>query len=166
MGFDIVIVTKNTIFDKESELTNVHNLLDRGFCTMILNAKNHPEPVLTELEKSLGIDLSFLLKPEYNNPQRFSDSDLREMGLDEEYIKSYKMEKASSFVKIDDFLDKLNQLLLAIESNPNYESKMSYDRDWWHSYFDRDLQIDLKTVKDFLTELLYKGETEFSFDFG
>ena len=166
MGFDIAIITKKKILNKEGELSDVHYLLDRGFCTMILNAKNHHEPVLTELEKALKLDLSFLLKPEYNNPRKFSDSDLRDMGLDEEYIKSHKTKTPSGFVKINGFLDNLNQLLIAIENNPTYESEMTYDRNWWHTYFDKDLQVDLKTIKDFLTELLAKEETEFSFDFG
>jgi hypothetical protein len=166
MGFDIAIVSKNKVHSKNGEFTDIHYLLDRGFCTMILNAKNHHEPVLSELEKALELDLSFLLEPEYYNPQKFSESDLREIGLNEEQIKSHKMETPKGFVQINSFIDKLDQLLLAIETNPNYESQMTYDRDWWHSYFDKDLQIDLKTIKDFLTELLNKGETEFSFDFG
>jgi hypothetical protein len=166
MGFDIAIVTKNKVQSKNGEFTDTHCLLDRGFCTMILNAKNHHEPVLSELEKALGLDLSFLLKPEYYNPQKFSESNLREMGLDEEQIKSHKMEMPSGFVKINSFLDQIDQLLSAIETNPNYESQMTYDRDWWHSYFDKRLQIDLKTIKDFLTKLVDKGETEFSFDVG
>jgi hypothetical protein len=72
----------------------------------------------------------------------------------------------SGFVKINGFLDKLNGLLVAIQTNPNYESKMTYDRNLWQTYFDKDLQLDLKTIRDFLTGLLDKGETEFSFDFG
>ena len=103
MGFDIAIVTKNKIYSKEGELKDTHYLLDRGFCTMILNAKNNPEPVLTELEKVLKLDLSFLLNPEYYNPQKFSDSDLRDMGLNEEYINANKTKTPSGFVNINEF---------------------------------------------------------------
>jgi hypothetical protein len=99
MGFDIAIVTKNKIYNIEGELTDIHYLLDRGFCTMVLNAKNHYEPVLKELEKAVELDLSFLLKPEYYNPQKFSDSELREMGLDDEYIKVQKTKNAIRFCK-------------------------------------------------------------------
>jgi hypothetical protein len=160
MGYDLAIITKTKIPSEGGVLTDVHFLVDRGFCTMILNAKNHPEPVLAELEKALNIDLSFLEKIEFNDED---ESELRELGFDENYINSARNKSSTGYLRIDEFLNKLNSILIAMESNPMYESKMSYERIWWHSYFDMDFRIDLNEIKEFLTNLLSLGETEFTF---
>jgi hypothetical protein len=110
------------------------------------------------------MDLSFLLRPEYYNPQKFTEAEQREMGIDEEYIIQSRTEKPSGFVSIRHFLKDLSNLIQRIEEHPEYESKMNYDRNWWNNYFSTDLQNDLKSISAFLVDLNNQGQTKFSFD--
>lgn len=163
MGYDVAVITKIKIPSKTGEASDVHFIVDRGFCTMILEAKNHPNPVLKDLEKSLNMDLSFLELIEFADQEEFDESELRDLGFNEDYINEAKISGPSGHLRIDEFLKRVNNILEAIESDPNYESRMNYDRKWWVSYFDKDFQMDLKSLNEFLTKLLSLGESEFAF---
>jgi hypothetical protein len=163
MGFDIALVTKEEMMNEEGKSSRFHFLVDRGFCTFIMNAKNHPEPVIEEVEKALNLDLQFLLKPNHYDPKSFSVENLQEMGLTEEQIIETHSEPERGFVKIDSFLEKLQELDRKMSGNPDFEKKMNYDRKWWDSYFANDFKKDIAALIEFLENAKNKGQEEFSF---
>jgi hypothetical protein len=163
MGFDLALVTKDEIPDARGGRSRFHYLVDRGFCTFILNAKNHSPDLMEEAEKALRLDLQFLLIPEYYDPKSFSEENLREMGLTEDQIKETYTQPIEGFVKIEPFLEKLKQLQNRFTKIPDYESNMNYDRAWWQNYFADDFRKDIKNLIQFLEFAQQQGQEEFAF---
>jgi hypothetical protein len=80
----------------------------RGFCTLIMNTKYADGHVMTELEKALGLDLSFLLEPEYFDPESGSEIE------SEEFTTSDSGSDDQTGVDIELFLEKLKGIQHAI----------------------------------------------------
>jgi hypothetical protein len=163
MGFDLYVVTKEPIKDSSGKLSDQHwGVVTRGFCTLIMNSKYADGHVMTELEKALGLDLSFLLEPEYFNPNGYSEW-ATESGSEESTTSDSAIDD-STWVEIAPFVQKLMDIQQATTAIPDYESTIEYDRKWWIDYFGAEFRKDVQDLVEFLELAKTQGQQEFSFE--
>jgi hypothetical protein len=165
MGFDISVVTKHEFRFRGGGYPNYPLCLNRGFCTMIMNADHGDDAVLPELERCLKMDLSFLLEPRYHDPQLHAadiQASLTASGIewDEEEFSG----EPTGWVQIAPFVIQLQSLQHALQAQPGYHARMNYDKAWWLNYFDAELRADIQLLLEFLEAAQDHGLHEFSFD--
>jgi hypothetical protein len=157
MGFDLYVVTRKQINDSSANISDQHwhhwGVVTRGFCILIMSARYSGTHVITELGKALGLDLSFLLEPQFFDPQVYKNSD-----------------KLTVWVALAPFLEKLREIQYATTTISAYESTMEYDRIEWTNYFGTGnyfgagFRKDIQSLIDFLEQAKMQEQHEFSFE--